>query len=90
MSIRFELYVGYVGSFDLTYATVGSIIVLLLWFYVSGFAILVGAEMNAVIDQALPYDHAQEAVPARRKKIGPAAERAHHASGRPARNDYAT
>ena len=34
---------------------VGGVIVLLLWFYVSGIAILVGAEMNAEIEHASPY-----------------------------------
>jgi len=51
-------------------------------FHVSGFAILIGAEMNAVIDKAL---HCQEAAgrgdPGERKKIGPAAERAHEEQG---------
>ncbi len=68
------------------YGTIGSVIVLLLWFYVSGFAILLGAEMNAVIHKALPYQEAAGlATPGERKKIGPAAERAHHASRGPTR-----
>jgi uncharacterized BrkB/YihY/UPF0761 family membrane protein len=33
------------------------VIVLLLWFYVSAFAILIGAEMNGVIEQS---ERAQE------------------------------
>jgi membrane protein len=82
-SLGFKLYLARVASFGVMYGTAGSVMVLLLWFYVSGFAILVGAEMNAVIDKALPYGEAAAATaPRQRKKIGPAAERAHHASAR--------
>ena len=57
-SLGFKLYLSRVASFEMMYGTVGSVIVVLLWFYVSGFAILLGAEMNAVIDKALPYQEA--------------------------------
>ena len=38
--------------------TVGGVIVVLLWFYVSGIAILTGAELNAEIEHASPYGKA--------------------------------
>lgn len=77
-SIGFKLYVGRISSFDAMYGAIGSVIVVMLWFYASGFAILVGAEMNAVIDKALPYGDAGRPTSRRaRKKIGPAAEREH-------------
>ena len=75
-SLGFKVYLNRLGSFDVMYGTLGSVIVLLTWFYVSGFAILIGAEMNAVIDKASPYGDGAVQQPGRRKKIGPAAERA--------------
>lgn len=51
-SFAFKLYVTNVANFNATYGTIGGVVVLLLWFYVSGLAILVGAELNGVIEQA--------------------------------------
>jgi hypothetical protein len=52
--------------------------ILMLWFYLSGLAILAGAEMNAEIEHASPYGKAPgEKVPGRKKKIGAAAARAY-------------
>jgi membrane protein len=49
----------------------------MLWFYISGLVILIGAEMNAVIEHASPYGKEPgEKVPGQRRKIGPAAMRA--------------
>jgi membrane protein len=49
----------------------------MLWFYLSGLAILVGAEMNAEIEHASPHGkNAGEKVPGERKKLGARAARA--------------
>jgi hypothetical protein len=51
--------------------------VLMLWFYLSGAAILFGAEMNAEIEHASPYGKEPgEKVPGDRRVIGSAAMRA--------------
>ena len=53
-------------------------IVLMLWFYISGLAMLVGAEMNAEIEHASPHGKAPgEKVPGEKKKLGAAAARAY-------------
>ena len=58
-------------------------IVVLLWLYVSGLAILAGAEPNAEIEHASPYGKAPGQTNARGKRIiGPRAERAFR-QGRP-------
>jgi membrane protein len=53
-SVGFKVYVSNFGSYDAIYGAIGGLIVLMLWFYLSAFALLVGAELNAEIDKALP------------------------------------
>ena len=38
---------------------IGAVIVTMLWFYVSGVALLIGAELNAVIEQARRADESR-------------------------------
>lgn len=47
-TIGLRVYLHFSHSFSATYGALGAVIVLLLWFYVTGFAILVGAEINTV------------------------------------------
>jgi membrane protein len=55
VSLAFKFYVSNFTDYEGTYGTVGAVIVVLLWFYVSGVAILVGAELNAEIEHASPH-----------------------------------
>ena len=49
----------------------------MLWLYITGIAILTGAEMNAEIEHASPYGKDPgEKVPGEKKKLGAAAARA--------------
>lgn len=50
MSLLFSFYINNFGSYDKTYGSIGAVIVLLLWLYLSGFIILVGAVINSVIE----------------------------------------
>jgi membrane protein len=75
-SLGFKFYVSNFASYNKTYGTIGGVMVLLLWFYVSGIALLLGAELNAEIEHASPYGKDPgERVPGEKKKIGPAAAR---------------
>ena len=53
-SFAFKFYVANLAQFNATYGAIGGVVVVLLWCYVSGLAILVGAELNGVIEQAPP------------------------------------
>jgi membrane protein len=78
VSLAFKFYVANFADYNATYGAVGGVIVLMLWFYLSGLAILVGAEMNAEIEHASPYGKDPgEKVPGQKKRIGLAAARAY-------------
>jgi membrane protein len=47
-TVGFSVYVSAFGSFNATYGALGGVIVLLLWFFMSGYIILLGAQVNAV------------------------------------------
>jgi membrane protein len=52
VSIGFRVYLHFYNPYATTYGSFGAVIVLLTWFYVSGFMLLLGAEINSTIDQA--------------------------------------
>jgi membrane protein len=55
VSLLFKVYIANFTDYEGSYGTVGAVIVVLLWFYVTGIAILVGAELNAEMEHASPY-----------------------------------
>jgi membrane protein len=46
-SAAFALYVSQFGSYDKTYGTLGGLVSLLVWMWISNIALLMGAELNA-------------------------------------------
>jgi membrane protein len=54
VSLGFKWYVSAFANYQATYGAIGGVIVALLWLYLSGLAILIGATMNAVIEHASP------------------------------------
>lgn len=55
-SIGFSVFVENFGNYDETYGTLGSVIVLMMWLFVSAIAILLGAEINAELERQSRYD----------------------------------
>jgi len=52
MSLGLRFYVGYFDYYNATYGSIGGLILLMLWLYCSGVALLVGAEIDSTIEQA--------------------------------------
>jgi len=52
-SFGLRLYLAYFHSYSTAYGSVGVIIVLLTWFYFTGFAILMGGEVNSEIGKEI-------------------------------------
>jgi membrane protein len=54
ISLGFRWYVSEFANYQKTYGAIGAAIVALLWFYLSGLAMLLGAEMNAIMEHSSP------------------------------------
>jgi membrane protein len=68
ISLGFRFYVVHFGQWNKMYGAIGAVIVVLLWFYLSGLVLLVGAEFNSEIEHASPYGKAEgEKVPGERR-----------------------
>lgn len=52
VSLGLRLYVQYVGDYNATYGSIGAVILLVLWLYVSGVVLLIGAEIDSEIEIA--------------------------------------
>jgi membrane protein len=55
-SIFLSIYVDNFGSYNETYGALGAVAVLLLWFFVSAFIVLLGAEINAEAERQTKED----------------------------------
>lgn len=62
-SVGLRIYLVVFNRFSFVYGSLGAVIVLLTWFYICGFMLLVGAEINKEIEVAAVRKHAAEDVP---------------------------
>lgn len=77
-SLGFAWYVQNVGNYSATYGSIGAVIVLMLWLYIAGLAILFGSEINALIEHHSPEGKEKGEHVEGEKEYSPAArERAH-------------
>jgi len=65
-SAAFALYVANFGSYDKTYGTLGGLVTLLVWMWITNLAVLFGAELNAEAERAKQF---AEGVPGAEKKL---------------------
>jgi membrane protein len=55
-SVAFSVYVSNFADYNKTYGTMGAVIILLLWFNLSSYAVLLGAELNAEMEHQTSRD----------------------------------
>lgn len=82
-SAAFSIYVRSFADYNATYGSLGAVVVLLFWFWLTAYAVLLGAELNAEIEHQTARDTTtgQERPMGRRQAfvadtLGPPAERA--------------
>lgn len=51
-SLALRLYLHYFNFYSIAYGSLGAVIILLMWFYITGFMLLLGAEINSEIEAA--------------------------------------
>ncbi|WP_106494599.1 YihY/virulence factor BrkB family protein [Lentibacillus sp. Marseille-P4043] len=49
VSLAFSYYVSTIGNYSAMYGSLGAVIILMIWFYISGIIIIIGGVINAVI-----------------------------------------
>ncbi len=52
VSFLFGSYLNFYNTYSVIYGSLGAVIILMLWFYLTGVTILIGGEINAIIEQA--------------------------------------
>jgi membrane protein len=52
VSFGFKTYLSFSNSYSATYGSLGGLIIMMLWFYFTGLAILIGGEINSEIENA--------------------------------------
>ncbi len=67
VSVGLRVYLYYFNTYSRIYGSLGAVIILLLWFYVTGLAFLVGGQINSTIEHAAAEHGHPEAKPAGRK-----------------------
>jgi len=55
-SVLFSLYAANFGNYNKTYGSVGAIIILLTWFYLTAYIVLLGGELNAEMEHQTVKD----------------------------------
>jgi membrane protein len=51
-SLGLKLYLHFLDYYANTYGSIGAVVILMMWFYLFGIAILAGAEVNSEIEKA--------------------------------------
>ena len=64
-SLGLRVYLHFFDTYSMTYGSLGAVIILLTWFYITGFMLLLGAEINSEIEAAAAEKRLAEPSPNR-------------------------
>jgi membrane protein len=62
-SAALSLYIERVAAYDITYGPLGAVVAIMMWFYVTAYVVLLGAELDAQISTPRPH-HSRNRTPA--------------------------
>ncbi|RNA69355.1 YihY/virulence factor BrkB family protein [Alteribacter keqinensis] len=57
VSFGFSFYVSNFGNYTATYGSLGGVVILMLWFFITGIILVVGGEINAILHRRKAADH---------------------------------
>jgi membrane protein len=69
-SLSFSYYVSNFGSYNRTYGSLGAVVGFMTWIWLSAMVVLMGAELNAELEQSTVAKHEEDWVSRSRKPIG--------------------
>src|SRR5712675_2134858 len=68
-SAGFRVYLHFFNTYTATYASLGAVMILLVWLYVTGLAFLIGGEINAEIECAATGNEYRKSEPSAERRI---------------------
>lgn len=71
-SVLFRVYLHFSNTYTATYGSLGTVIILMMWFYLTSLSLLIGAELNAEIEHAAA-EHGRADAKLKGEKEAPAA-----------------
>lgn len=60
-SLGFRVYLHFFNTYSLTYGSLGAVVILLMWFYITGLTLLTGAELNSEIQASVAEKRMKQA-----------------------------
>jgi membrane protein len=62
-SVALRVYLYFFNTYTLTYGSLGAVIILLMWFYITGLMLLLGAEINSQIEAGIAEKKVEKNAP---------------------------